>query len=389
MMRILISGGGIAGMTLAYWLHRDGHMPVIVERGSGAVSGGYGIDFGGTGYDVATRMGIADQLVARQLPVEAAQFVDENGEVYASLHRDLVDRISRSPHLGLMHGALEDVLAGAIAPDVEFHYGATITAIEQTSRDVSVTLSDGTQQNFDLVVGADGVHSRVRELVFGPESGFAHHLGYQVAIHHVGDRFGLGAVRTHFTEPGRQLVLYPTGSPGELIAMYLFRSDITTSVDPPSRAPLLREVFGGMGWRTPEVLQQLPESIFMDTLTQIDMAHWYRGRVVLIGDACGCTTLASTQGVSMALAGGYLLAEALRTHPGSLESAFAQYQSRLHPQISRRQRNARRFAHGLVPRTRLGLRAQKTIMRVVTRNSFSAVLRRQFGADTILAGARS
>jgi 2-polyprenyl-6-methoxyphenol hydroxylase-like FAD-dependent oxidoreductase len=383
-MRILVSGGGIAGMTLAYWLDRDGHTPVVVERGSRAVSGGYGIDFGGTGYDLAARMGIAEHLSTQQLPVKSAEFVDAQGHVFASLSRAMVDKISRSPHLGLMHGTLEQALADAIAPHVEIRYGQTVAAVEQNTDAVVVTFTNGAQEAFDLVVGADGVHSNTRERIFGPERTFQHYLGYQVAIHSIADRFGLSAVRTHYTEPGRQLVLYPTGTPGQLIAMYLFRSDITTSVDPSRRASLLREMYDGMHWHTPAVLQQMPESIFMDTLTQIRMPHWHRGRVVLVGDACGCTTLASAQGVSMAMAGGYLLAESLRTHPDDHETAFAAYQARLQPHVSHRQRNARRFARGLVPRTQRGLNVQKMVMRVVMREGFTGLLRQQFGAYTIL-----
>ena len=390
-MRILISGGGIAGMTLAYWLHHDGHTPVVVERDSRAVSGGYGIDFGGTGYDVAARMGIAERLSAHQLPVESAEFVDEQGHVFASLSRATVGKISRGPHLGLMHGTLEEALAETIASDVEIRYGQSIAALEQNPNAVVVTFARGAQETFDLVVGADGVHSGTRERIFGPTPAFQHHLGYQVAIHPIADCFGLGPVRTHYTEPGRQLVLYPTGTPGQLIAMYLFHSDNTTTVDARRRAPLLREVYDGMRWHTPAVLEQMPESIFMDTLTQICMPRWHRGRVVLVGDACGCTTLASAQGVSMAMAGGYLLAESLRAHPDDHETAFAAYQARLQPQVSHRQRNARRFARGLVPRTQCGLSAQKMAMRVVMREGFAGLLRQQFGADTILplTGART
>jgi 2-polyprenyl-6-methoxyphenol hydroxylase-like FAD-dependent oxidoreductase len=383
-MRILVNGGGIAGMTSAYWLQHNGHTPVVVERGCGAASGGYGIDFGGTGYDVAARMGIAERLSARQLPVESAEFVDQQGHVFASLSRAMVDKISRSPHLGLMHGTLQEALADTITPHVEIRYGQTVVALEQNPDAVIATFAQGTQETFDLVIGADGVHSETRERIFGPQRTFQRHLGYQVAIHPIADRFGLGAVRTHYTEPGRQLVLYPTGTPGQLIAMYLFHSDITTSVDLPSRAPLLHAVYDGMRWHTMAVLDQIPKSIFMDTLTQVCIPRWHRGRVVLVGDACGCTTLASAQGVSMAMAGGYLLAESLRAHPNDHETAFAAYQARLQPQVSRRQRTSRRFARGLVPRTQYGLTAQKMMMRVVMREGFTGLLRQQFGADTIL-----
>jgi 2-polyprenyl-6-methoxyphenol hydroxylase-like FAD-dependent oxidoreductase len=334
-------------------------------------------------------MGIAEQLAAQQLPVEAAQFVDSRGRVFASLSRALVGRISRSPHLGLMHGTLEETLAEAIAANVETRYRQSIVAIEQQPDSARVTFADGETDVYDLVVGADGVHSGVRKLVFGPEPGFHCHLGYLVAIHPIADQFALGSARIHYTEPGRQLVLYPTGAPGELIALYLFRSQIHGRVGQSRRAPLLREVYGGMGWHTPEVLAQLPETIFMDTLTQITMPTWHDGRVVLIGDACGATTPTSAQGASMAMAGGYLLAESLQAHPNDHAAAFASYQARLQPQVPRRQRTARWFARGLVPATKPGLLAQKIVMRAVMRPAFTGTLRRQFGADTVLPSADS
>lgn len=385
-MRVLVSGAGVAGMTFAYWLHRNGDTPVIVERSSPARRAGYGIDFGGTGYDVAARMGIAERLSSRQLPVESVAFVDAFGRTIAAMDRALVDKIASGPHLGLMHGTLEEAIAEAIAPNVGVRYGQTITAIRQEARFAQVTLADGSEERYDAIVGADGVHSHTRGLVFGPENGFARHLGYQIASHPVVDRFALGAIRVHYTEPGRQIVLYPTGRPDELIALYLFRSDVTTTIPRDQRGDRLREVFGGMGWLTPRVLDQLPDphSIFMDTLTQIVMPTWHRGRVVLIGDACGCTTLASAQGVSMAMAGGYLLAQQLKTHRGDLPNAFAAYQESLRPHVRHRQRNARWFAHGLVPATRTGLKLQNIVSPIIMHDAFVGLLRQQFGAATIL-----
>jgi 2-polyprenyl-6-methoxyphenol hydroxylase-like FAD-dependent oxidoreductase len=384
-VRVLICGGGVAGLTLAYWLRRRGIEPVVVERAPHGRLGGYGIDFFGTGYDVAARMGLIDRLTPHRLPVDSVDFVDAAGRPGARLTTALMDRIVAGPHLALMHTTLEGALLDAVQTDVEIRFGETIDAVRDTGAAVEVDFAGGGTQRFDLLVGADGIHSRTRELVFGPEPRFARHLGCRLASYPVTDRYGWGRIRAHYTEPGRQTVLYPSGEPGELIALFLFRSPPGGSVPRAERPHLLRSRFRDMGWLTPSLLADAPagESIFMDTMTQIVMPTWHRGRVALIGDACGCMTMVSAQGVSMAMAGAYVLAEALETQ-GDHVRAFARYQSRMRVEVTRRQRNALVFARSLVPGTRAGLVAQGLANRLIMRQAFAPLLRRQFGAESIL-----
>ncbi|KAB8196255.1 NAD(P)-binding protein [Nonomuraea phyllanthi] len=384
-MKVLISGAGIAGLTLAYWLRRHGHEPVVVERAPHGRLGGYGVDFFGTGYDVAARMDILDRLTPYRLPVDTVAFVDASGRPGARMTEALLDRIIKGPHLPLMHTTLEGALLDAVGDDVEIRFGESIAAVRDTGTAVEIDFTGGGTQRFDLLVGADGIHSRTRELVFGPEPGFAHYLGCRLASYPVADRYDWGRVRAHYTEPGRQVVVYPTGEPGELVALFLFRSSHSGNVPRAERPELLRSRFGGMGWLTPSLLADAPdgESIFMDTMTQIVMPSWHRGRVALVGDACGCMTMVSAQGVSMAMAGAYLLAEALESERDH-ERAFARYQERMHGEVTRRQRNALRFTRTLVPASRAGLVAQNLVSRVIMRETFAPVLRSQFGAGSIL-----
>ncbi|MER6952219.1 FAD-dependent monooxygenase [Nonomuraea sp. NPDC000554] len=384
-MRILICGGGVAGLTLAYWLRRRGFEPVIVERAPHGRLGGYGIDFFGTGYDVATRMGIIDRLTPHQLPVDSVDFVDESGQATARLTGALLNKVIRGPHLGLMHTTLEGALLDVIQNDVEIRYGETITAVREIGTAIEIDFANDGTERFDLLVGADGIHSVTRDLVFGPETRFARHLGCHLASYPVPDRYDIGRVRAHYTEPGRQAVVYPTGQPGELIALFLFRASRAGSVPRAQRLDLLRATFDGMGWITPSLLADAPasETVFMDTMTQIVMPAWHRGRTALIGDACGCMTMVSAQGVSMAMAGAYVLAETLHAE-GDHVRAFRRHQERMHAEVTRRQRNALFFARSLVPGTRAGLIAQSLVSRLVMRNAFAPVLRRQFGVGTIL-----
>ncbi|MEU8803337.1 FAD-dependent monooxygenase [Spirillospora sp. NPDC048819] len=383
-MRVLICGGGIAGLTLAYWLRRRGIEPVVVEHAPHGRLGGYGIDFFGTGYDVAARMGIVDQLTPHRLPVDSVDFVDASGRAGARLTSALLDKIIQGPHLPLMHTTLEGALLDAVS-DVEIRFGETIAAVRDEGSAVEVDFAGGGTERFNVLVGADGVHSRTRELVFGPHGRFERQLGCRLASYPVTDRYDWGRVRAHYTEPGRQSVVYPTGEAGGLMALFLFRSQEATSVPRAERLDLLRSTFGDMGWITPSLLADAPasESIFMDTMTQIVMPSWHRGRVALVGDACGCMTMVSAQGVSMAMAGAYVLAEALQAE-GDHVRAFDRYQARMRGEVTRRQRNALVFARSLVPRSRAGLIAQNAGNRLIMRAAFAPVLRRQFGATSIL-----
>ncbi|MFE9390117.1 FAD-dependent monooxygenase [Streptomyces sp. NPDC006784] len=381
-MKVLISGGGIAGLTLAYWLDHYGHTPVVIERAPHGRLGGYGIDFFGTGYDVAARMGITDRLAAHQLPTESIRYVDEAGRVTARLERRLLEKVIRGPYLALMHTTLEEALGDAVRDRVDIRYGRRITAVEQPPDCVGVTFTDGEREHFDLVLGADGVHSETRELAFGPEGDFAHHLGYTMACYPVPDTHGLGPHRIHYSEPGRQTILYPSDVPGQLIALFLYR---TRDRRPPPRAQrraALRSAFADAGPLTSQLLDAAPEEdLFMDTLTQITMPSWHIGRIALTGDACSAMTLTSAQGASMAMAGGYLLAQALHQHDDH-QAAFRAYQTRLRPAVQERQQRARAFARSLVPASRTGIAAQHLISRLVLRDLFSGLLRRGYGDTT-------
>lgn len=378
-MKILISGGGIAGLTLAYWLHHYGHTPVVAERAPHGRLGGYGIDFFGTGYDVAARMGITGRLAAHQLPADSICYVDGAGRVTARLERQLLEKVIRGPYLALMHTTLEEALGEAVQDKVEIRYGQSIAALEQRPGGVDVTFADGSHESFDLLIGADGVHSATRELAFGPEGRFARHLGYTMACYPLPDTYGLGPRRVHYSKPGRQTILYPTGTPGELIALFLYRTADHTVPPRTERRAALRSAFTGMGWLTPQLLDAAPEDgLFMDTLTQITMPSWHTGHIALTGDACGAMTLTSAQGASMAMASGYLLAQALHQHD-DLQAAFHTYETRLRPAVQQRQQRARAFARSLVPATRIGLATQSAVTRLILRDAFTGLLRRGYG----------
>jgi 2-polyprenyl-6-methoxyphenol hydroxylase-like FAD-dependent oxidoreductase len=387
-MNVLISGGGLAGMTLAYWLKKYGFTPVIIEESPGLRRDGYGLDFFGTGYDVAQRMGLIDWLAARKIPAKSVSYVDAGGRLIAKLDMSRMERVMYGHYMPLMHWTLEEALYNAVKDDVEIRFGCTLQAVEQDADGVSVTFSDGSQARFDLLVGCDGIHSNTRRLVFGPERDFGHYMGYYVACYPLPDRYGIGHTWQNYTEPKRQVGAYCSDTDGELITFFMHEAPDEGHISMAERLPRLRRAFAGMDWITARLLDDIPDpdTIYMDTVTQIQMPSWHQGRVALVGDAAYCLTLISGQGASMALGGAYVLAQALRDHDDH-EAAFRSYEAFMREPVESRQKGARDFAKAFVPGSRFGLFLQRLLFKIVLRPAFIGLLRRQFGAGSILPPA--
>jgi 2-polyprenyl-6-methoxyphenol hydroxylase-like FAD-dependent oxidoreductase len=205
-MRILISGAGLSGLTLAYWLHKYGFTPVIIEQASRLRQDDYGIDFFGSGYDVAERMELIKVLQAQKIEAEYFGYVNKDGKLIAKIELNLMRKIMDGRYLPLMQGTLEKTLYRAVADHVEIRFGCSLTAVDQTDHGVAVTFNDGTRETFVLLISTDGIHFNTRSLVFGPESAFAHYMGYYVACYGLPDHYGIGRAWQNYTEPGRLAV---------------------------------------------------------------------------------------------------------------------------------------------------------------------------------------
>lgn len=280
-MRAIICGAGIAGLTLAWWLERDGWDVLLVEHAPDRRSGGYMMDFFGPGFDVAERMGLLGDLRRAAADIGALEYLDPDGRVrnrvpYAALAGAVGDRV-----VSLMRGDLEDVLHRAVGDRVEIRYGTTVDAVT----DDHVILSGGRRETADLVAGADGIRSRVRRLTFGdavrPRS-----LGYHTASYllsdpdlarRVGDRFAVVAA------PGRQAGVYPGGD-GRLAVSLIHRTGAPLPDDP---AAEVRRAYAGLGDLADRVLAHCPDGseLYYDLVAQIETDRWHDGRTVLLGDA--------------------------------------------------------------------------------------------------------
>jgi 2-polyprenyl-6-methoxyphenol hydroxylase-like FAD-dependent oxidoreductase len=254
-----------------------------------------------------------------------------------------------------MRADLQRVLYEALA-DSQVQYRSTVDAISEAAGGVQVRLSDGTNRQADLLVGADGIHSRIRELTFGHEEQFLRYLGYHTAAYLIDDKQLRQRVGTQFlvvAAPGRQVGLYPTND-GRLAVWLVHRSAEANLPDDTQAA--VRVAYAGMGELADEALRRCPSGreVYYDLVAQIDMDSWSKGPVTLIGDACQAVSLMVGQGASLAVGGAYVLAQELR-RTGSTGQAACRYEQRMRPYVQAKQKAGRRTAQWLVPSTKWGL----------------------------------
>lgn len=344
--QVLISGAGLAGPALAYWLHAHGLRPVVVERAPGLRDGGYKVDVRGAAVEVLKRMGLYAAARAADTGMRHITYVRGDGSPIARLDAGLLMG-RRGDDIEVVRIDLTRILYDATAPYTEYLFGDSIASLHGTQ----VTFASGATRHFDLVVGADGLHSATRQLAFGDVR--TRHLGAYIAIFEVAGNLGLDREEVFFSAPGRMVFAYSTAGASTARVGMVFASPPIGRVDP---GTALRRHFAGMGWRVDEFLDRIDDPYF-DALSQVELPRWSAGRVALLGDAAYCSSPASGQGTSMALTGAYVLGKALAA-TGDHAAAFADYERTMRPYVERNLAYGRAMAGDMVPGSRwqLGLR---------------------------------
>jgi 2-polyprenyl-6-methoxyphenol hydroxylase-like FAD-dependent oxidoreductase len=359
-MRVAIQGAGVAGPALAYWLERSGHEILLIEQAPQFRTGGYIIDFWGVGYDIAEKMGILPAVLEAGYQVRELRIVDDRNRKIAGFATSLFRKATHDRMTSLPRGDLAHAVYQAISDRIETTFTNSITALDEHDSGIVASFQQGDDREFDLVIGADGLHSGVRKLVFGPEGQFEKQLGYNVAAFNVsGYRPHEDLVYVSYAIPGRQVSRFAMRGDRTLI-LFVFASQFLAGEEPRDghqRKRAVHEIFADAGWECPQILAAMDDldDIYFDRVSQIRMPRWSQGRVALLGDAAACVSLMAGEGTGLALTEAYILAGELARAGGDYTKAFACYEERLRPLLATKQKSAAKFASAFAPRTRFGL----------------------------------
>ena len=382
---VLISGAGIGGPTLAFWLKAAGFEPTLIEHAPAPRAGGYVIDFWGLGYDIAERMGLADDIDRIGYHMREMRIVDDLGEGVTGFGTKIFHELTGGRFVTLGRSDLSRLLFEKIKGTTEIIFGNEIVGLQEHTDCVQVQFKHAGERRFDLVIGADGLHSNVRRLVFGPEDRFEKQLGYMIAAFEVRRyRPRDEDVYVIYSKPGRMLGRFALHDDRTLF-LFVFAADVDplpAMLDLPAQKAMLRESFGEGKWECTRILAELDrtQDLYFDRVSQIRTNSWSRGRVALAGDAAFCVSLMAGQGSALAMTAAYVLAGELAKASGQHEVAFGKYEELLRAYIEMKQRGAERFAAAFAPKTRWGLFLRNQVIKAF---AIPGLARLAFGRDLI------
>jgi len=351
--RILISGASVAGPALGYWLARHGFRPTVVEHAPHLRGGGYAVDFRGAAHlTVLEKMGILDQIREQQTHLATTTYVNQDGRPVAQMPAAIF-----AGDVEILRGDLGRILYEATTDGTEYLFGDSITSLRQDSDGVRVTFAHAAPRTFDLVIGADGLHSNVRRLAFADNPDSVRDLGLYVSIFSVADSFDLDHSGLLYSVPGRTAAVFSARHAGQALAQFFFTAPDQASIsydyhDTGQQQKIVASAFEGVGWHVPRLLEQMPEAadFYFDSVSQVHLDRWSTGRVALIGDA-GYAAGPGGNGTGTAVIAAYLLAGELAAADGDYRVAFTRYEQLLRPYVARGQKQARGGAAFLAPAT--------------------------------------
>lgn len=340
MNKILVIGAGIAGPTVCYWLRRFGFSPTLIEKFANIRKGGHPVDVRGVAIDLVKRMGIYEKICTLRTQVELGWYVDAEGNI---LHEEKGDKFAfrQAEDVEISRGDLVEILIDAIE-GVPCHFNQLIDSIKQRDGDVEVRFKDGRTDHYDLVIGADGLHSATRRMVFNKDEYKLINLGAYFSVFSIPNYLNLNHTEVQFEANQKLISVTSDKNPKMAEAAFCFRTQnvLNNIRDKNEQQQFLRDTFQDFGWEASKVLELMSESddFYFDSFTQVEMKSWTNGRVALLGDAGYCASPFSGQGTNLALTGAYVLAGELKQADGNYNQAFKRYNELLHPFVEANQK---------------------------------------------------
>lgn len=374
---ILISGAGIGGTTLAYWLKQYGFNPIIVERAPSFRRGGYIIDFWGLGFDVAEKMNLLPTIRERGYIADEVRLLNADGRKVGGFDAELFRSNLGDRYISILRSDLAAVIFEKTNKEVETIFSDTITSVKEDPHGIEVSFQTGSTRRFDLVIGADGLHSTVRHLVFGSEDVFERKLGYYAAAFSTeGYRPRNAGVYVCYSTPGKQLARFALRNDRTVFFLIFAAKQIRKQNGQTDPKKLIENVFGKSCWESASAMEAMHVSndLYFDAVSQIRMPSWSKGRVALTGDAAYCPSLLAGQGAALAMLGSYVLASELKMADGDYAIAFQMYEQVLKRFILKKQKGAERIGAWFAPQSIAGVFVRNQITKLfsipVIANSF-------------------
>lgn len=368
-MQVLISGASIAGPVLAYWLTRRGFEVTVVERAPQLrKTGGHAIDLFGPAMTIAEQMGVRDRVLAHATGTERITFHRRGARRPAHIDYGKLSSALSDQHVEIMRDDLSEIFYDAGRDDVEYLFGDHITTIGE---DGDVTFAHHAPRRFDLVIGADGLHSGVRQLVFGPDAGHTEFLGAYLSVMSVPKSLAREADMTGHVDVDRTAMIYTADHLDDARAVFLFRPVNNFRYDhrdAASQQHQLRDRYAGMSVEVDRWLDELARTpaFYFDAITQLQLTSWSRGRVTLVGDAGYCPGPAVGGSTSLAVIGAYVLAGELQRAGGDPAVAYPAYEQVMRDPVIGARALAKSVAKGILPSSPLGVRSLLGVGRLIS-----------------------
>lgn len=378
-MRVLISGASIAGPALAYWLHRYGFEVTVVERAPALRPGGYSVDIRGAAISVLERMGILDQVRSLDTHMTGVYFVNEQGKIKGKISEASIGN-QHGMDIEIMRENLGNILFDLTKDKVTYIWGDSITSIHESISGVEVQYINGKPDTFDLIIGADGIHSNVRTLKFGDEDQFKRSLGCYISIFEFENYLNLDHSQMLYTVPGKTVGMYSANDKKEAKGMLVFQSEPLKydRYNTEEQKILIKNAFEELkGWETPNLLKKLVNAsdFYFDEICQIHMPTWSDGRIALVGDAAYCPSPLSGQGTSMALVGAYVLAGELKAANGDYNKSFISYEKEMRNFVEKNQKIGLLTAGGMIEKSNFKILLRNAMLRfpILMNGMFKAI----------------